>query len=135
MIDITSQKVAIPTALFAALSPGVLLQLPDKIPGVESLKASLFTMKTSQSSVLFHALVFMLVYRLVAHQLHIPLTPADAVVPAVLFVLLSPGFLLTVNSGSVAFRDGTTSMASVLIHTVVFAVAFALLRKNFPQFY
>jgi hypothetical protein len=135
MIDITSQKVAIPAALFAALSPGVLLQLPDKIPGVNTVKESLFTMKTSQCSVLFHALVFMLVYRMVAHHLKIVLTPADAVVPAVLFVLLSPGFLLSVNPGSVAFRDGKTSMASVLIHTVVFAVGFALLRKNFPQFY
>ncbi len=33
MIDILAKKVAVPATLFAALSPGLLLQLPDKLPG------------------------------------------------------------------------------------------------------
>jgi hypothetical protein len=31
--------------------------------------------------------------------------------------------------------SGETSQAAILTHTVVFAVVFALLRKQFPQFY
>jgi hypothetical protein len=31
--------------------------------------------------------------------------------------------------------SGQTSMQSIILHTLVFAVVFALLRKQFPQFY
>ena len=37
MFDVSSPKVLTPAALFAVLSPGLLLQLPDRIPGRNSL--------------------------------------------------------------------------------------------------
>lgn len=134
MLDITGPKVCTPASLFLLLSPGLLLQLPDKVPGMDA--GALFTMKTSRNAVLFHALVFMLAYRLVARLLKISLTPADLVVPTVLFVLLSPGLLLTIPPGKGGLLvSGETSLNSMLAHTLVFAVVFALLRKTFPRFY
>jgi hypothetical protein len=120
MLDITGPKVLTPSALFMLLTPGLLLQLPDT--------TKLFTMKTSQNSVLFHALVFMLAYRIVAKLMNITLTQADLVVPTVMFVLLSPGMFVTIPGEGPRIN-------SVLVHTLVFAVAFAFLRKTFPQFY
>jgi hypothetical protein len=53
-----------------------------------------------------------------------------------LFLALSPGMLLTIPSGSKGiFMSGQTSTVSALTHTIVFAVVFALLRKQFPTFY
>ena len=120
MLDITGPKVLKPSALFLLLTPGLLLQLPDT--------TKLFTMKTSQNSVLFHALVFMLAYRVVSKLMKLTLTPADLVVPTVLFVLLSPGMFLTVPGKGPRIN-------AVLVHTLVFAIVFAFLRKTFPQFY
>ena len=115
MLDITAPKVLTPSVLFLALTPGLLLQFPD-------------TMKTSLNSVVVHALVFMAVYRIVACVMKMPLTPADLVVPATMFVLLSPGLLLSIPSSG-------PRIYAMLVHTLVFAVAFAFLRKTFPQFY
>jgi hypothetical protein len=110
------------------LSPGLLLQLPD------TLKLS--TLKTSTRSVMFHALVFMLTYRLVARLLNIVLVPTDLVVPTILFILLSPGLFLTLPPGSGGvLMSGKTGLTSIATHTLVFAVAFAFLRKTFPQYY
>ena len=129
MIDITGPKVSIPTALFALLSPGLLLELPK-------LKNTLFTGHTSRQSVLFHALVFLIMYKLVARLYGIALRPTDLVVPTVLFMLLSPGMLLTIppSSGGV-FMSGQTSVVATLVHSLVFAIVFAFLRKTFPQYY
>jgi len=57
--DITSQKVAIPAALFLALSPGVLLT-------TNGSKVTFMNRKTNQTAIFFHALVFFLVYSLIA---------------------------------------------------------------------
>ena len=57
--DITSKKVAIPAGLFLALSPGFLLTTNGK-------KLNFMNGKTNQMAVLFHALVFFLVYSLIA---------------------------------------------------------------------
>jgi len=129
MIDITGPKVSIPTALFALLSPGLVLELPKRAN-------FLFTGRTSRQSVLFHALVFLILYKLLARAMGVALRPTDLVVPTVLFVLLSPGMLLTLppSSGGV-FMSGQTSVTAVLVHALVFAIAFALLRKTFPQYY
>tara|TARA_R110002074_G_scaffold8841_4_gene35788 strand:- start:1609 stop:1998 length:390 start_codon:yes stop_codon:yes gene_type:complete len=129
MIDITGPKVSIPTALFALLSPGLLLELPKRAN-------FLLTGHTSRQAVLFHALVFLIIYKLVARLYGIALRPTDLVIPTVLFMLLSPGMLLTIppSSGGL-FMSGQTSVASVLAHSVVFAVVFAFLRKTFPQYY
>jgi hypothetical protein len=127
--DITSQKVAIPAALFLSLSPGLLLT-------TDGSKISFMNRKTGQMAVFFHALVFFLVYSLIAKTMGIVLTKTDLLVTTALFILLSPGLLLTLppKSGGV-FGSGQTSIESVLTHAVVYALVFALLRKQFPQFY
>jgi hypothetical protein len=127
--DITSQKVAIPAALFMALSPGVLVTTAGK-------NVKFMNRKTNQMAIFFHALVFFLVYSLVARAMGLVLTKTDLIVTTVLFLALSPGLLLTLPPGSGGvFRSGQTSLAAALTHAVVFAVVFALLRRQFPQFY
>ena len=127
--DITSQKVAIPAALFLALSPGVLVTTAGK-------NVKFMNGKTNQMAIFFHALVFFLVYSLVAKVLKISLTKADLLVTTTLFLALSPGLLLTLPPGSGGvFASGQTSLPAVLTHSIVFAVVFALLRRQFPQFY
>jgi len=124
MSGVTSSKVAIPAALFAALSPGMLLQLP---------KLTLMSGQTSRQSVFIHAAVFALVYKLIAKAMGIVLAPNDIIIPVALFIILSPGMLLQLPKAT--FMSGKTDMMSVLIHTVVFALVFAFLRKTFPQYY
>lgn len=127
--NITTKKVAIPASLFLALSPGLLLTANGK-----SIKFR--NGLTNQTAILFHALVFFLVYAVIAKALGLVLTRTDLLVTTALFVILSPGLLLTLPPGSGGvFRSGQTSLQSVLLHTVVYALIFALLRKQFPQFY
>ena len=127
--DLTSQKVAIPAALFLALSPGVLLTTDGK-------KIAFRNGKTNQMAVFFHALVFFLVYSLIAKAMGLVLTKTDLLVTTTLFLALSPGLLLTLPPGSGGvFASGQTSLPAVLTHSIVFAVVFALLRRQFPQFY
>ena len=113
------EKIIIPFILFQALSPGV------------------FTiMNTSVKDVLINALIFVAAYAAIARILGLTLTKADLIVPAVLFILLSPGILLTLPPGSGGvFRSGQTSLLAVLIHAIVFAVIFAVLRRQFPKVY
>ena len=127
--DVTSPKVAIPASLFLALSPGVLLTTTGK--NVKFMNGS-----TSQMAVLFHALVFFLVFSLVARAMNLVLTQTDLIVTTALFVILSPGLLLTLPPGSGGvFTSGQTSATAALVHAVVFALVFASLSKQFPQFY
>jgi hypothetical protein len=127
--DITSQKVAIPAALFLALSPGVLVTTAGK-------NVKFMNRKTNQMAVFFHALVFFLVYSLIARAMGLVLTKTDLIVTTALFLALSPGLLLTLPPGSGGvFRSGQTSLPAVLTHAIVFAVIFAVLRRQFPQFY
>ena len=127
--DITSQKVALPAALFLALSPGVLVTTAGK-------NVKFMNGKTNQSAIFFHALVFFLVYSLVARAMGLVLTKTDLLVSTSLFLALSPGLLLSLPPGSKGvYMSGETSVESVMIHAIVFAVIFALLRRQFPQFY
>ncbi|QIG59889.1 hypothetical protein [Dishui Lake phycodnavirus 4] len=127
--DITSAKVATPAALFLALSPGFLLSTDGK-------KVSFVKNQTNLMYVMFHALVFFLLYALIALQMRLVLTKTDLLVTTTLFILLSPGLLLTIPPGSNGvFRSGQTSFAAQLTHTLVFALMFAILRKQFPQYY
>ena len=127
--DITSQKVAIPAALFLALSPGVLVTTAGK-------NVKFMNGKTNQMAIFFHALVFFLVYSLIARAMGLVLTKTDLLVTTSLFIALSPGLLLTLPPGSGGvFQSGQTSIPAAVTHAVVFAVVFALLRKQFPQFY
>ena len=123
---ITSQKVAIPAILFLALSPGMILK-------TDGTKISFKNMSTDRLSVFFHGLVFFLVYSLITKAMGIVLTQNDLLVTTALFMALSPGMLLTIPPGKV--MSGKTSQSAVVVHAVVFAVVFALLRKQFPKFY
>lgn len=127
--DITSPKVVTPASLFLALSPGVLVTTAG-----ESIRFA--NGKTDQMSVMFHALVFFLVYTLVAKAMGLVLTKTDLIVTTTLFMILSPGMLLTIPPGSGGLlQSGQTSLPAVLTHAIVFAVVFALLRRQFPQYY
>ena len=127
--DLTSPKVALPAALFLALSPGVLLTTTGK-------NVKFMNRQTSQMAVLFHALVFFLVFSLVARAMNLVLTQTDLIVTTSLFMILSPGILLTLPPGSSGvFTSGQTSLAAAVTHSLVFALVFASLRKQFPQFY
>jgi len=133
MIDVTGPKVLIPTVLFALLSPGMIVQLPDKTPGEIGWFHS---EHTSRMSVLFHMFVFIIVYSLIARAMNIVLTKADLMVTALLFALLSPGILLTLPPGANGvFASGQTGIGPILVHALVFAIIFALLRRQFPQVY
>lgn len=135
MMNVTSPKVIIPSALFALLSPGLLLQVPEKIPFMNS--NAFATMKTSKMSVLFHSLVFMILYKIVAKVRGVVLKPADLLVPTLLFLLLSPGMLLSIPaSGGKIFGPSTsTGYAQVVVHALVFALVFSFLRTAFPKVY
>ena len=126
MPAVTSPKVAVPAALFLALSPGMILK-------AEGRKFSFNKVGTARVTIYFHGLVFFLVYSLVAKAMGIVLTTNAHHIDTNLFMALSPGLLLTIPPGE--FMSGKTSRAAILTHTVVFAVVFALLRKQFPQFY
>lgn len=125
MIDITGPKVLFPALLFGILSPGMLLALPS---------TEFASGRTSLQSVLIHALVLSLVYFVLAKYIFkFSLTKADLIVPAVLFILLSPGMLVTIPPG--LFFSGTTGPLPVIVHTFVFALVFASLRSAFPKYY
>ena len=109
MIDITSQKISIPTILFILMS-----SIPKK-------------------SVYIRAALFAIIYRLIAYVQGTILVPADLIVPTILFILLSPGLILTLPSSKIA--SGETNLTAVIIHAFVFAIVFAFLRKSFPQYY
>jgi hypothetical protein len=127
-IDITATKVLTPALLFAVLSPGLLLSLPSK---------RISDGMTSVQSVIIHALVLGVVYYLLAkYALKVTLTQADMIVPVLLFILLSPGMLLTLPPGSAGvFQSFQTSTASVGVHTLVYAIVFAFMRSSFPKYY
>lgn len=115
MMDFTSPKVLVPAALFALLSPGVLLSLP-------SMKFA--SMESSRTSILIHALVLAILYWAIVKLklFKTTLTRADIIVPALLFALLSPPVQ-------------RTSYAYVGISTILFILMFTVLRSKFPQYY
>ena len=53
---------------------------------------------------------------------------ANILVPVLLFVLLSPGVLLSLPPGQ-------SHLVQVLTHAVVFGAAYMGLRATFPQYY
>lgn len=61
--------------------------------------------------------------------------PLNVLIPAALFVLLTPGVLLTVTGLSMPYFDLQMPSQSVLIHGLVFIALYAYLRKSFPQYY
>ena len=129
MPDPLSPMVIAPAVLFFLLSPGVLLQLPTTF--------KLMSKMTDRRSVLVHSLVLMLVLFLVyKFLLKTTVSQAALIVPAILFILLSPGVLLSIPPGSGGlFMSGQTSIPSVAVHTLVFALLYAFIRGQFPTFY
>jgi len=61
---------------------------------------------------------------------------ADVLVPVLLFVLLSPGVLLTLPPVKKGYlMSGETSLVSVVVHAAVFAAVYMGLRKVFRKYY
>lgn len=142
MPDLTAQKVSVPAALFLALAPGMLITTDGtSMPKLNTNLMNLGTRNTNLQVVMFHALVFFIVYSLVAKMMGLVLTRNDLIVSTVLFMLLNPGMLLTLPpvDGSLTAKNTLmtmkTSRPAILLHAMVFAVVFAMLRKQFPQFY
>ena len=114
------EKLLVPSILFLVLSPGLMSSGET----------------TSFMSVFLRALILVAMYCGIAMALGLSLTKADLIVPAVLFVLLSPGVLLTLPPGpGGVFMSRHTSSSAVVMHTLVFALIFGLLRRTFPKVY
>lgn len=106
-----SVKVLIPVVLFLVLNP----------------------MTFSFESVATRAALFVPLYWTIAKVTGITLTKADLIVPSLLFLLLSPGVLLTIPPGT--FRSGETNFNAVVVHSIILGAVFMLLRRQFPEFY
>jgi hypothetical protein len=104
IIDVTSPKVLVPTILFAALQFVPLGLVPRAL------------------------MVSLGIFVLTKYLLKRTFTPADIVVPAILFMILSPGVLLTLPPGA-------TPIEADAVHTIVFGIVFATLRIVFPKYY
>ncbi len=52
-----------------------------------------------------------------------------------LFIILSPGLLLTLPAGSRGvFMSGQTSILAILVHAVVFFYLYRYLRSVYPEY-
>ena len=106
--------------LFALLSPGLLLQVPAS--GQNAFDVQWMNMKTSQVSVLMHALVLLIVLY------NSGVSRKNMYCAVILFVALSPGFLLEVPSpdGHVVTTN-RTSYEAILVHSLLFMVIYGSL--------
>lgn len=120
---LTNQNIWQMGLLFALLSPGVVLQTPAA--GQGKLSVEWMNMKTSHVSVITHALVM-----LVLLMIWKPNLPKSSLVAAVvLFVALSPGFVLELPSKDEhVLNTNRTSVEAVFVHTLVFMVLYGSLR-------
>ena len=131
--DITSQKVAIPAALFLSLSPGLLLT-------TDGSKISFMNRKTGQMAVFFHALVFFLVYSLIAKTMGIVLTKTDLLVTTALFLCAQPrslphtspqvGWYLRIWSDEHRIRTDTRSRVRSSICDITSSISSILLSRK-----
>ena len=61
---------------------------------------------------------------------------ANLFVPVILFILLSPGMLLTLPAGRKGvYMTRETSVSAVLVHAVVFLGVYYALRTCFAKYY
>jgi hypothetical protein len=124
-MDPASPKLLVPAMLFAALSPGLYPQ----------------STTTNLSMVLIRAAILVIAYWTIVKVglLKVSLTKADLIVPAILFILLSPGMLLTIPpgkfGGALTGAASSTSPSAIGVHSLVFALVFGLLRKTFSRYY
>jgi len=109
--------------LFFLLSPGLLLQVPSN--DKEKFSVEFMNMKTSQSSVLMHALVLLIV----SYFMYSGLQKDKLVLAILLFVLLSPGFLLELPPSEEGWLNtNKTSVPAIFVHTLVFMLLYGTLR-------
>ena len=128
MIDISGPKVSIPAGLFALLSPGLLVNLPES--------HKLFSLQTSTHSVLFHSMIFLICYKTAARAAGLVLNQTELIVPTILFILLNPGILITVPASSRGvWHSGQTSVVAILTQALMFEIVYAFIRKTFPLYY
>jgi hypothetical protein len=60
----------------------------------------------------------------------------NIIVPVILFILLSPGFIITLPSTEKGFyMSRETSIQSIFFHALVFSLIYFLLRKFFADYY
>jgi hypothetical protein len=60
----------------------------------------------------------------------------NILIPALLFILLSPGLLLTLPpTAKGIWMSRETSIPAILVHALVFAVVYFALRKYFAEYY
>ena len=59
--------------------------------------------------------------------------PMNIVVPTVLFIILSPNFLIDFSKFKKPLLP--TNIKQVAIHALIFALVYTILRKQFAQFY
>ena len=114
MFDVTGPKVLVPSMLFALMNPRLFGGFPKgaKLP--------------VQAGV--HAFLFAILYSLICkYVVKVTLTKMDIIVPTVLFVLLTPGVLISLPSAG--------GPSAVMTHALVFAILFAFLRGIFPEYY
>lgn len=132
-------ELMLPATLFVILSPGFLLDI-DVSRAAKNINsvAKIGKMKTSMGSVVTHSLVFALLLDQLRKLSGLKNTKmSNVIVPTILFVLLSPGVLLTVEPTQlkVGLMDGKTSVESILTHAVVLMLVYKGLRKTFPEVY
>ena len=103
-----------PALLFAILSPGLILGIPSG--------SGLLV------QVCMHALLMCILdFLIIKFGFKLNVTTADIIVPGVLFIIMSPGVLLTLPSMSLPTSAG--------VHTLVFSLFYAFLRGQFPEYY
>lgn len=76
-------------------------------------------------SVCTSALAFVLTIFYVLRQTKMD---GNVIVPVILFILLTPGLLLSIPAGS-------SLVVKTLVHAVVFGIVYSILRSVFPQYY
>jgi hypothetical protein len=106
MIDITGQKVLIPSILFALLS------LPQ-----------------TQYDIYVNALFLGLLSFGISKKItRVTFRRADLLTVTLLYILLTPGHLFTVPTGSGPYLP-------VIIHSFLFAILLAFVRSILPEYY
>ena len=89
----------------------------------------LFLVLSNKNTILRNSLVFLILFKIIAKLMGLLLTRADLLTTTGLFILLNPGVLGTLPSPT-REKDVT-----VLLHTMVFGLIFAFVRKTFPSYY
>ena len=125
MIDLMSPKILVPAALFALLSPGL-------FPSSDATSLKMVATRAALLLIIYWAIVKI-------GLIKVSLTRADLLVPASLFLLLSPGMLLTIPPGKIGGAltgaAGSTSPSAIGVHTFVFMIVYSVLRSAFPKVY